>query len=464
MGVPGRRSSAILLLVAVLVGGAGCRAASQPSGSAATAAATATPRAPGGPSAALPSASPSLAEARIADLESLHRELRRIHPAPWSVETEARFLERSAAVAAVAGTLSDVGFLMAVMDLTGHRPQDGHTGTFPMAQTNDVIGAWPIWLWHFPDGYRIVAAREPLEDLVGARVIRIGSLTPEAVATAVEPLVPRDNASSLRANHPIWLTIPEILTELGAFEGGTPIGLTVELDDGSVRDVAPERLAMPDYWAWILGVYGDGYPGGLPPDPDGPLHGRHRDQAFWTATLDGGALYVGYHDIARSSPDGTTIEDLAAAVTLTADAGDPVIIDLRNDPGGDNGTYGPLRVAVEAAARDHPGRVALLAGRSTFSAAGNFITDLELGPAGADILLVGEPPGGGLNVWGNAGVTTLPDSGIVVIIASRAEVRAPGDPRDMLPVDIPVETTWAAHAAGQDPVLEAALAAIAAGD
>ncbi len=110
---------------------------------------------------------------------------------------------------------------MAVMDLTGHRPQDGHTGTFPMAQTNDVIGAWPIWLWQFPDGYRIVAAREPLaRPRRGAGHAGSAAWRRRPLATAVEPLVPSDNASSLRANHPIWLTIPEILGELGAFDGG----------------------------------------------------------------------------------------------------------------------------------------------------------------------------------------------------------------------------------------------------
>lgn len=64
-------------------------------------------------------------------------------------------------------------------------------------------------------------------------------------------------------------------------------------------------------------------------------------------------------------------------------------------------------------------------------------------------------------MWGNAGVTSLPNSGIVVIIGSRAEVRAPGDPRVILPVDIAVETSWAAYAAGRDSVLEAALEAVA---
>jgi hypothetical protein len=93
----------------------------------------------------------------------------------------------------------------------------------------------------------------------------------------------------------------------------------------------------------------------------------------------------------------------------------------------------------------------------TFSAAGNFVTDLLVGKEGAGIHLAGEPPGGGLDMYGDVRVVTLPDSGIVVLISSRYHDRAPGDTRLELMPDIPVEVTWADYAARRDPVLAAAL-------
>ena len=105
-----------------------------------------------------------------------------------------------------------------------------------------------------------------------------------------------------------------------------------------------------------------------------------------------------------------TIGDLASAVTAAA-AADPdrqIVIDLRNNGGGDNNTYGPLLRAVEAIAHANPGRVSLITGRATFSAAGNFVTDLMVGKERAGIHLVGESPGGGLDIYGDVRVVTLP--------------------------------------------------------
>ena len=104
--------------------------------------------------------------------------------------------------------------------------------------------------------------------------------------------------------------------------------------------------------------------------------------------------------------------------------------------------------------------VALLTSRDTFSAAGNFVTELKAGEGGDDILLVGEPPGGGLNIYGDVATVTLEGSGIVVLISRRYHEKAPGDDRLQIEPDVPVEASWADTVAGRDPVLDAALEAL----
>ena len=105
----------------------------------------------------------------VADLDYLVERLKAIHRNPFLDEGEAAFMARVAAVEAKAGSMSDAGFLVAVMGLMGHRERDGHSGAWAMAQAGTVLSAWPIWLWDFPDGLRIVAARAPYDGLVGAR-------------------------------------------------------------------------------------------------------------------------------------------------------------------------------------------------------------------------------------------------------------------------------------------------------
>jgi len=406
-----------------------------------------------------PTTGDPVVDGRRADLEQLLDELVRVHPDPFLDEGETAFRTRSDALSARAGDLSDAGFLVGVMELMGHRDRDGHSGAWAMAQTGK-LHAWPVWLWDFPDGLRIVAAREPYTDLVGARVTAVSGTPVTDAWDAVAPLVPRDNPSTLRANLPIYLTLPEVLSERGVQRPGAA-SLTLEMLDGTTRDAELDALPIEAFRDWIFGVYG-GYPVGFPPDPDGMAIQRHRPAIIWTEPLASGGTYVGFNEVHPTrGPEGTTTGEVATAIVAatTAKEAAPWIVDLRNNGGGDNTTYGPLRSAIERQADAHPGTVALIAGRDTFSAAGNFVTDLMTGPSAASLALVGEPPGGGPNIYGDVRVVTLDSTGIVVLISTRYHERAPGlDELELTPT-IPVELEWADVAAGRDRVLDAAIEA-----
>jgi hypothetical protein len=450
-------SGAFVALFLASCGGTGLSGSPVVSGAPAASTASRTPATATARPAAV-SASPSVAQARIVDLDRLVAQLKAIHPNPFLDEGEASFTARVDAVKARAASLTDSGFLVAVMDLMGHRERDGHSGAWAFAQPNALLDAWPIWLWDFPDGLRVVAARAPYDDLIGGRVTRVGHLALDAARGAVEPLVPRDNESSLRANLPTYLVLPRALRERGVLSAGDP-GLTLELLDGTTREVTPEPLPIEAYRDWIFGVYGGEYPTGLPPDEHGPPSLRHRAEAYWLEALRApAAIYLGYNEVVRLTRDGRLLDKV---VTTMADAAAahpelPVVVDVRNNPGGDNNTYGSLRTALERIAQQRPGRVRLIAGRSTFSAAGNFVTDLMVGPQRAGIRLVGEPPGGGLDMYGDVKVVTLPNSRIVVMISARYHERAPGDDRLEIEPDIPATVSWTDYAAGRDPMLEAA--------
>lgn len=341
-----------------------------------------------------------------------------------------------------------------VMGLMGNRDRDGHSGAWAMAQTGDRLHARPLWLREFPDGLRIVAARTPHQDLVGSVVTAVGGTPIDEARTAVVPLIPADNGSHRRANLPMYLLLDEVVGELGIRQPGAA-ALTVRRPDGSTTNIEPESIPIDAYRDWVFGIYGN-YPTAMPPDETGSRERRRRDESFWTETLPDGALYIAYHEVRARSGD-LTIGRLANEVEA---ADGPVIVDLRANPGGDNTTYGPFRDAVRRKAALGPGQVALLTSRDTFSAAGNFVTELKVGEGGDDILLVGEPPGGGLNIYGDVATITLKASRIVVLISEDYHEKAPGDDRLQIEPDIPVEATWDDVVAGRDPVLDAALDAL----
>jgi hypothetical protein len=452
------RSLVIGSLVAVLLL-AGCGSSSATTGPSPSAEATVgSPQASPAATRTSPTAGTTAGEQRIEDLDRLVDRLVAVHPNPFLDEGEDAFRARVAAIEARADTLSDVGFLVATMELMGHRERDGHSGAWAFAQPSELLTAWPLWLWDFPDGLRVVAARRPYTDLVGARITAVGHDPVDTARRAVEPLVPMDNASSLRANLPTFLLLPDVLAELGVLAPGDP-GLTLAMADGSTREVTPEPMPIEAYRDWIFGVYGGEFPAGLPPDPGGAPHLRHRELEFWAETIARPAsIYVGYNAVRARTSAGRSLADLVATLETSAAAEPdrPVVVDLRNNGGGDNNTYRPLRTLLEAIAAADPGRVRLITGRSTFSAAGNFVTDLLVGPQRAGIMLVGEPPGGGLDMYGDVAVVTLPNSKIVVLISGRYHERAPGDDRLQIEPDVPAEVGWEDYAAGRDPVLEAA--------
>ena len=406
-----------------------------------------------------PSASPSLASSDVAgrrgDLDQLVERLDTVHPNPFLDEGEAAFRARVDAVATRAGERSDAGFLVDVMALMGHRDRDGHSGAWAMAQEGDRVHILPVWLREFRDGLRVVAARPPLADLIGGIVTSVGGTPVEEARRLVTPLVPADNDSNRRANLPMYLSVKEVVDELGIQQPGKA-PLSVRFDDGTTREVDAEAVPVGAFRDWLFSVY-PRYPTGLPPDDEGTRDRQRRDEAFWTETLPGGTLYVAYHEV-RSRAGTLTIGRLANIVDA-AEGG--VVVDLRSNPGGDNTTYQVFLRAVREQARKGPGRVALLTSRDTFSAAGNFVTELKVGEGGADILLVGEPPGGGLDIYGDVATVTLKHSGIVVLISRRYHEKAPGDDRLQIEPDVPAEATWADAVAGRDVVLEAALAALA---
>jgi Peptidase family S41 len=278
------------------------------------------------------------------------------------------------------------------------------------------------------------------EDLTGRRVTAIGNRPIDEVVELVRPLVPHDNESGFRWLLPEFLATAEVLRGLGIVAGDTA---TFSFADGSEAALEPVRAGEV---ASTLG----GAPAPLPTTHD-PVWLRSLDVDQWLTTLEGGkVVYLGYRLTTGATYD--------IADRLLALAGKPgvrrVIVDVRLNHGGDNTTYRPL---LDVLARpDVQGKLVLLTGRSTFSAAGNFVADLDRATSAR---LVGEPAGGAASQWGDSIAIMLERTGLTVHVATVYwEFGPPGDKRHETPVDVRVEPTAADFFAGRDPVLARALA------
>ena len=437
-----------LLLVAIAMGCGSSVPAAPPATTATTASVAppgASPRASAPPSPSADAALDRTAGWR-ADIDVLLDARDHIHPDGWHGMRRADWVAAADAVKAKVPNLTDDQALVELVRLAAMpswNGRDGHTGIF--LTPGSGIHPYPLRLWRFSDGLVITAARAPYEDLVGSRVTAIGGRPIDDVMRVAEPLSPRDNPSSLLAFGPRYAGVSELLAGLGVIDRAGPASFSVVGRDGKARDVPIEPITVEDDVAWH-----QGQPLRLPPTHAPWL----RDQAkalWWSYLADSRTLFV--QDNAVESG----INGIADEILARAKVGDVarVVVDLRHNGGGDNTTMGHLEEVLRDPAIDRPGRLFVIIGRITFSAAANFATDLEQ-KTGA--IFAGEAMGGSPNLYGDSRQIHLPYAKQDLYMATRYWERStPDDPRITIEPTIPVSLSSADYYAGRDPVLDAIL-------
>ncbi len=245
-------------------------------------------------------------------------------------------------------------------------------------------------------------------------------------------------------------TIPEILHGLGLLPAVGPADIAVRLPDGTARTARLAPVPMAGYRERS----GPAFPLRIAPYPtDGPpLWLRDLDRPtdlVWLA--DSRTAYLRFTWSQGSTAQ--VADELRALVA--AERPERVVVDLRHHLGGDNTAYPSLLDALRDEAIDRPGRLFALTGRSTFSAAVNFATELE---ATTSVVFAGEPTGGSPNLYADTIPVKVPSLGVAVKISTRYwEKSTPGDPRLAIEPDLPVPLTVDDWLAGRDPVLAAVL-------
>jgi hypothetical protein len=398
-----------------------------------------------------PSSSPGVAASLRDDLDAMLEARDTIHPDGWHGMARTAWLaEADAAVSRAAGSSDDERLveLLRLAAMPAWAGRDGHSGIFPFGGDSGTH-LLPLRWWRFTDGLVITAARPPHEDLVGARVEAIEGRPIDEVLALVEPLVPRDNPSNLLAYSTIYLRVAELLAGLGVLDSVGPATFTVTDRDGMRRDVVIDPVPAETDDAWQPGA-----PHRLPPT-DAPWL-RDQDAVLWWEYLaESRTLFVQFNAV-RTPPSGVVNEIVERA---KAEDVDRVVVDIRHNGGGDNTTLHAFEQALRDPAIDQPGRLFVLIGRLTFSAAANFATDLE---TTTSAVFAGEAMGGSPNLYGDVRRVPLPASGLSLFMAARYWERStPDDPRITIEPTIVAELSSADYFAGRDPVLAAILEASA---
>ena len=336
---------------------------------------------------------------------------------------------------------------------------DGHTNIAPTRDPKIGFRSYAVRLFLFKDGLYIRAAARASADLVGARVVRIGSATVDGALAAVRDTIGRDNEMDVKFFAPFLLAMPEVLHALGLIDDMENAPFAIE-SRGARRTVilkpaGPAEMLAPDTdttWMsrpdWV-----DARDGAQRPVP---LWLRDPRNKFWFEYLpEARTMYVQFNQVGNKEEE--TVEDFAKRLFASVEAR-PVerfVLDLRLNRGGNGGLNMPLLLGIIRSTKvDRKGRLFTLVGRSTWSAAQFLVNELE---RYTNTTFVGEPTGGKRNSYGDSHRIVLPNSGITVRVST---LWWQGDERDRRPWTAPevaADLTFEDYRANNDPALKAAL-------
>jgi C-terminal processing protease CtpA/Prc len=259
--------------------------------------------------------------------------------------------------------------------------------------------------------------------------------------------VPRDNASNLRDARTVFLTSAEVLDGIGIAESTLAMELETETPRGDRRTTTIDAVDADTFTSWV-----GGWELLLPPRGRLLLL-RDPADAFWLEYLSQSrTLYVQYNVVNEHSSQPVTEIERA----MREHPVDRLVLDLRNNGGGEAGGYRDLLRFLTGREFDRPGRLSVLIGRLTFSAGSSLALLLERRAPNATI--IGEPSGGAPNFWADPDTVVLPNSNLRVLIASRYfGIGGPNDTRMTIDPEVPAAFTSSDYFSGRDPVLETAL-------
>ena len=383
------------------------------------------------------------------DLMFLAESLRTRHPSPFYRTSESDFQQLVNALDQEIPFLSREQMIVALIRISALI--DGHT-QISIAQPSLNFHLYALRLYAFSDGIYVIDAQAPYRSVIGARLVSIGGRSAASIYTQIAPLIHHDNDMTIRLIAPTYHLIPEVLMALGIIVDPQQPAFVFAKPDGEQITLNPAALSIGAYQQWS-GFFLTG----MLQRPE-PLYLSRRDEPFWfTFLADAQTLYIQYNQV-RSASNGESMSAFALRLEqfVSAHGVKRVVVDVRHNSGGDNTTYGPLLSLLrDNGTINQRGKLFLITGRQTFSAAANFATEIE---RSTQAIFAGEPMGGRPNLYGDVRPYTLPNSKLIVQISSRYwQISSPDDTRPSIEPQIAASLSAADYFSGRDPALDAIL-------
>ena len=306
----------------------------------------------------------------------------------------------------------------------------------------------PISLFWYADGLAVIEASKDHADAIGARVLRIGTMTPDDAIAAVAPYVSHENDIGLHMSAPDLLVRRAMVEHLKLLDssgrvpfilqkpGGEPFSLAIPVDDPRVP-----RIGIADVQHIAA-----------------PLFLTQPSSLYWYRYLPESQTFYIQYNRCQNDPKRPFAEFVREAITeadtkAAAHAIKRVVLDLRMNGGGDSRVIAPLKSALASRSKTL-GPVYVLIGPFTFSSAQMAAVEFQ---DGLHATLVGAPTSEKLNSYGDIDIVSLPNSKLNISFSTKFFRLAKEGDRPELDPAILAPLTLADAIAGRDAALEAAI-------
>jgi hypothetical protein len=321
------------------------------------------------------------------DLQFLAREIKRIHYDPFKKVSEKEFDAFVKKLSDDVPKLTDAQLIVGLYKMT-RMPGDGHTSVRNAPQFQKQL---PVQFFQFTEGVFITAAAPEQADLVGAQVLKIGDSAVEKVIEALDPLISRDNTMWIKTIAPNFMRNPILLSGLGLTADTDKANITVRDTSGNTRTVTLLATVGQPMPTWVTARKDATSPE--------PLYLKNRRTPYWFEYLpESKTVFFQYNQVGNKPDEPLTAFCEKLFKFINENAVERLVIDMRWNGGGNNFLNRPL---VQGLIRNEKinqrGKLFVIVGRNTFSAAMNGATEIE---QQTNAIFVGEPTGSAPNFVG----------------------------------------------------------------
>jgi uncharacterized protein (TIGR03437 family) len=341
------------------------------------------------------------------DLHYLATELPKRHVNPFHQVSAAQFNASVSALDSDIPRLGDTEIMVRMAQIVA-LIGESHT-SLPLPQGRTLFRWFAFTFYGYEDGWRVNAVRSDLTKLLGCKIVQIGDTPIEDAVTKVATAISHENDQWVKQQFPSYAMWADVLKTVGIVDSLDSARWTFET-------LAGERFSID------LATIPQGSISGIGlPDGQGfkALYQQNTTQNYWYTYLGSTrTLYFAYNSCTDSATRPFSAFTQEMLGVFDTNPVDRLIIDLRNNPGGNSAVIDPFLTGLQARqSRFASGtKKIVIIGRRTASSALLNAISLKGQPY---TILAGEPTGGRPNSYGETLNLTLPNTGATLSYSTK---------------------------------------------